>query len=309
MSRKLKHGLLSDPLRVAKAVLTNQIARLSRRLYVRMTGETGRGQEAFSAAETAAYFRQCLADYFALLKLNPQEAAGFLAGKHILEYGPGDIPGVALLLVAYGAERVTCVDRFPLIAMSTYNQTVLNQLLEGLEPAQRVRAENCFRTPGDPASGLNEKHLRYLVSRDGLSAMRAEVSLILSRAVLEHVHDLDAIFADMRSALRPDGVALHQVDLKSHGLHQHNPMDFLTWPVWLWRMMYSEKGAPNRLRRNAYISAAKTAGLGIELMQPTLKAEKKDVSAVRPYLAAPFRSLDDEDLSWLGFWMQCRAPA
>jgi len=32
-------------------------------------------------------------------------------------------------------------------------------------------------------------------------------------------------------------------------------------------------------------------------------AEKTDMAAVRPYLAAPFRAISDEDLSWLGFWL------
>ena len=305
----LKRGFFSDPLRVCKAVATNQLARFAPAFYVRLTGETGRGKSVYTPEQTAAYFRQCVAEYFEVLKLSPKAGEDFLRGRHILEYGPGDIPGVALLLVAMGAERVTCVDRFPLMALSEYNQAVMRVLLNGLTDTQRDRAAGCFRVGGDPASGLAENGpLRYLTNRNGLSDMRGEVSLVLSRAVLEHVHDVEAIFADMRRALEPGGIALHQVDLKSHGLHRQNPLDFLTWSPFLWRLMYSEKGVPNRLRRFAFVRAAEKAGLNIELMQPTVLAESKDVAAVRPQLADVFRLLDDEELSWLGFWMKCRAP-
>ena len=58
-------------------------------------------------------------------------------------------------------------------------------------------------------------------------------------------------------------------------------------------------------------------------MRPSLVSEHKDVrtmcglnpiedigrevSAVRPHPAEPFRGLVDEDLSWLGFWLGKRA--
>ena len=81
MSGSLQHGVLTHPVRVAKAVLTNQIARFSPSAYVRMTGETGRGQTVDTAEQTAAYFRQCIDDYFDVLGLSPTQAGEFLAGQ------------------------------------------------------------------------------------------------------------------------------------------------------------------------------------------------------------------------------------
>jgi SAM-dependent methyltransferase len=131
------------------------------------------------------------------------------------------------------------------------------------------------------------------------------MGLVVSRAVLEHVNDLPATFRDMRRALAPDGVALHLVDLKSHGLHRRNPLDFLTWPDVLWTLMYSCKGVPNRLRPGDYRAAAQAAGLEIASMVATGRARREDVTEVRPHLAAPFRGLSDDELAWLGFWMVC----
>lgn len=302
-------GALSDARRVAQAVLTNQLARLAPRLYVRLTGQTGRGSEAESAAHIAAYFRQCFEDYFRILQVAPDQVEHYLAGKRVLEYGPGDVPGVALLMVAHGAEQVVCVDRFPLVSLSAKNVEVLEQLVNGLQGRARTRALSCFATPGEPASGLGSERIDYRIRSNGLSGLAQAVDLIISRAVLEHVNDLSATFADMQRALRPGGVAVHQVDLKSHGLHQREILDFLTWSPRLWQWMYSGKGVPNRWRVDRYRQAVAENGLQTLLLEPTLCADPQEVAAVRPYLAAPFRALSDADLACLGFWLVCQKAA
>jgi len=141
-----------------------------------------------------------------------------------------------------------------------------------------------------------------------LSGLKDEVDLVFSRAVLEHVNNLQASFHDMYAALKPGGIAIHLVDLKSHGLHRDNPLDFLAWPSWLWSMMYSAKGVPNRLRVDAYRKAVAQSGFDLIEMKPTLLASAEDIQAVRPQLADCFKSLSDEDLSCLGFWLVCRKP-
>lgn len=291
--------------RVAKAALTNQLARFAPGLYMRLTGETGRGLGEESSGQAASYFRACFDDYFAKLGVAPSEISTFLTGKRLLEYGPGDLPGVALLMVAHGAEAVICVDRFPLMQLSEKNLAVINDLLSGLGTVERQRAESCFLRAGDPVSSFNPNRIRYRIAPSGLSGLRDEIDLVLSRAVLEHVNDLPATFADMHAAMKRDAIAIHQVDLKSHGLHQANPLDFLTWPDYLWRLMYSHKGVPNRLRVDAYRAILAQTGFDVISLEPTLLADLADMRAVRSALAAPFRHVSDEDLRWMGFWLVC----
>lgn len=296
---------VDDAKRVLRAVLSNQLARLSPRLYIRLTGQTGRGGGEESAQEIAAYFQKCFDEYFQVLQVAPDRIGAYLAGKHVVEYGPGDVPGVALLMAAHGAERVTCVDRFPLVSQSEKNIRVLRLLMDGLHGEERARAEACFRRHGDPASGFHRERIRYLVRPGGLSGLSDSADLIVSRAVLEHVDHLSATFADMRRALRPGAVAAHQVDLKSHGLHRHNPLDFLTWPAGLWSRMYRHKGVPNRWRVDRYRRHVEENGLKMLALRPTELADARHVEEVRPYLAEQFQSISDEDLSWLGFWLVC----
>lgn len=291
-----------DIKRAARAIVTDQLARWAPQFYVRVTGQTGRGAEGDSAHEVADYFNRCFADYFDVLQVRPENIPAFLSGKRVLEYGPGDVPGVALLMVAHGAESVVCVDRFPLLALSPKNIEIMELLLDSLTGEARQCADDCFLETGRPSSGFSSR-IRYLIRPSGLSGLRNAVDLVISRAVLEHVDDLPATFTDMYQALREDGIAVHEVDLKSHGLHRRNPLDFLTWPRRLWLWMYAHKGVPNRLRVNHYRDAITASGLETVLMRPTLLANEQDMAEVRPHLAGPFKDISDQDLSWLSFWM------
>ncbi|WP_017925504.1 class I SAM-dependent methyltransferase [Thioalkalivibrio sp. HL-Eb18] len=300
---------VADASRATRAILSNLLARGAPGLYVRLTQETGRGRGAETAESVAQYFTTCFFDYFDQLEVPPEAIEDALRDKHLLEYGPGDVPGVALLMLAHGAARVTCVDRFALSQRSPFQLEVLQCLLDGLDPEARERAAACFEHPGDPASGFRRERLEYRVTRDGLSGLNADVDLIYSRAVLEHVNDLDATFRDMAKALKPGALAVHQVDLKSHGLHRENPLDFLTWPVGLWHWMYAGKGVPNRWRLDRYRQAIENTGLVIRHIESTAEALDEDVAAVAPYLAAPFRGLDKATLRCLGFWLVVTRPA
>ena len=299
---------LGDLARFGRAVLTNQLARLAPRVYLGLTGRTGRRDEPKSTAQTADYFRRCFVDYTAKLGVAESDWADYFSGKVVLEYGPGDMPGVALLIYAYGAARVVCVDRFPLMAWSQKNLAVIADLVAGLPSAQRQRIEQAFSEPRNPKSGFKPGTVDYQITESGLSNLQSSVDLILSRAVLEHVNDLDATFSDMFRALRPGGIALHRVDLKSHGLHRQNELDFLAWPASAWDLMFSEKGAPNRWRIDRYRDIIERSAFDVVLMEPTSLAPAETVREVRPHLAPVFATVSDEDLAWLGFWVLLRKP-
>lgn len=298
---------VSDTVRVARAVATNQLARLAPAAYVRLTGQTGRGAAAEeSSGDIAQYFRSCFDAYFERLGIVSSDTAAFLEGKTLMEYGPGDLPGVAALMVAHGAEKVYCVDRFPLVNLSEKNASVLSQLIEVSQGAQRERLLSCLVDPNNPAAGFDPRRIEYLVLPSGLSGLRDTVDLVFSRAVLEHVNDLDATFADMTAAMRAGALAIHLVDLRSHGLHKSNPLDFLEWSSSLWNLMYSEKGVPNRWRIDMYRRVLNRLPLEVLSLEATKLASLEHVERVRPRLAEAFRAASDEDLRWLGFWLLFR---
>jgi SAM-dependent methyltransferase len=292
-----------DAVLFAKAVLSNQLARFAPALYMRLTHETGRGEQEQTPAQIAEYFIGCFDDYRRQLDLDEAAFAAYLQGRRVLEYGPGDILGVALLLYAHGAESVHCFDRFPLHTVSEKNLRVYERLLESLDPPQRQRAEAAFVEPGTPASGFRPEAIGYFVSRDGLSGASRQYDLVISRAVLEHVDNLAGTARDVAQALKPDGLSIHEVDLRSHGLDRYQAFDFLTWPEPVYRLMFSQKGFPNRWRLNRYRDLFEQAGMRIRKLEPTTRLPAEKVALIEPHLAAPLRGVSAEELSWMGFWM------
>ena len=298
---------LQDLTRVVRAWTTNQVARFAPAAYFRLTEQTGRGRrEVETPHSVAAYFLNCFHEYFRVLKVEPADIPTYLRDKVVLEYGPGNVPGVALLMFAYGAARVVCVDRFPLLSFSEENSRTVDALLERLAPEVRQRAETALRRVDGRVVSFEPGAITYLVRKSGLAGLRESVHLVISRAVLEHVDDLSATFTDMEASLRAGGTAIHLVDLRSHGMHQSNPLDFLSWPPALWRLMHSHKGVPNRLRVTHYREVLKQGGLSVQRLTPTEHAAVNDVATVRPHLAGPFKAISDEELAWLGFWLVCR---
>lgn len=289
--------------RIFKAVLTNLVACSSPKTYVRITGETGRGLGEETADDVVRYFIECFYAYFEKLNLGPDDIEGYLTGKSVLEYGPGDVPAVALLMIAHGAESAVCVDRFPLINLKPKNVKIMEGLLATLSFDKRKRVDECFSECGNYSSGILPHKMRYVVDANGLSGLENRIDFVYSRAVLEHVNDLGATFQDMKQAMKSDGLAIHLVDLKSHGLHRENQLDFLVWPAWLWHIMFSCKGVPNRWRVDQYRRLLLEQGFGVRLMEPTMLVDRNEIDAVRPFLAPQFKAVNDDDLSWLGFWV------
>lgn len=297
---------IGDALAVVRAAITNQFARLAPKSYFKAVRETGRGPNGGSERELAAYSRKCFDAYMDRLGTQESGARGFVKDANILELGPGDFPGVALLFIANGAKQVVCVDRFPLLSMSSFNLRAIAHLLGDLGRLEAERAKQAFNVYGDSASGLNPEKIRYLVNPHGHANLRDWADAVVSTAVLEHVDRLQATFEDMRYSMRLGAKAVHLVDLRSHRLHRENPLDFLTWPEPIWQLMFSHKGAPNRARVGEYIGAVHGAGLEIEELTPTAKFDHEVVRAVRPHLPSRFASQSDEHLAWQAFWLVCR---
>jgi SAM-dependent methyltransferase len=298
--------LLKDAVTIARASITNQIARVAPKTYFRAIHETGRGPTGGSEVELAAYSKKCFEAYVDRLRRGDASESWIRDDFNVLELGPGDFPGVAVLFVAHGAKQVTCVDRFPLLSMSAFNQRALAHLIGELGNSEARRAKQAFKVHGDPESGLNPERIRYIVNPHGHSELRDWADAIVSTAVLEHVDQLQATFEDMHHALRPGGKAVHLVDLRSHRLHRDNPLDFLVWPEPIWQLMFSHKGAPNRARVGEYLRAVECAGLEIDEITPTGRFDPDVVQAVRPHLAPRFALQTDEQLSWQAFWLVCR---
>ena len=286
-----------------RASLSNVVNCISPKLHSKLRRATGRGRTSETPEDIAQYHRSVFARYFEQLAVPPSEIPAFLRGRTILEHGPGDFPGTCMLMIAHGAERAICADRFPLLRQSETNRAAARALGEGLDDEARERLASCFAEDGS----LIPSRIRYVVHDDGLARLSAEADLAISCAVLEHVNRLDLTLADIAAALRPGGRACHVVDLSGHGFEWGHPLDFLGVPDVAWRLMSSHNGSlTNRMRLSDHRRIADSLPLEDIELRPTVTIERDVAEQAIPWLAPRFRGRDLSDLTTLGHVLVAR---
>jgi SAM-dependent methyltransferase len=285
---------------------------------------TAHGASLGMPAERVAYSRKVFDLYQERGSLDP-------AGRRVLELGPGEDLCVALRYLAAGAEQVSCVDRFEFKVDASWEREVYRELLRDLDDAGRARLAGLVAPDGT----LDGADPRLEVIRGvGIEESPARLGgrrfdLIGSVAVLEHVYDLAAAFRAMDALLTPGGRMVHQVDLRDHGMFSgggRHPLEFLTIGEYIYRLMTSHTGAPNRERVGAYrelvaglahdatIEITAICGVADPLdpyrgeieVEPPLAAS---IEQIRPRLAPRFARLQVEELATAGIVLRSLKPS
>lgn len=204
--------------------------------------------------ESVRYIETVFRDYLSYSGLKPSD----LAGKRILEVGPGDNYGVASLFLAWGASQVVCLDRFRSAREQVNEQRIYASLRDGLEGEQRAYFDRAVSL--DDGVQYNPERLKAF---HGVAIEDADrilepgtFDLIVSRAVLMEIADPERSLLVMDRLLRPGGVSIHKVaplnDYRMFRQHGYHPLEFLTIPDMLYRRMTDSSGKPNRHLRSYY---------------------------------------------------------
>lgn len=314
---------------IAKNIANNYRCRL--RLALGKAGSSiGSSHVSKTLTQSLDYIDATYRDYVFYGKLSPAE----IAGRRILEIGPGDNFGVALQFLAAGAAQVVTLDKFVSDRNSEHNAAVYAGIRERLGGSE---ARN-FDRAVDLAGGVrfNPERLETIEGIGTEEADRARAngtfSLILSRAVVEEIYQIDAAFEAMDRLLAPGGRMLHKIDLSDyemlsrHGMH---PLEFLTISEPVYTLMVSHSGQPNRRRIDYYRRKMQQLGYSCDLLVTKVAGEPGEVlphkariepgvdysarsvelvRAIRPRLARRFRELPDEDLLVAGVFLVARKP-
>lgn len=249
-----------------------------------------------------------------------------LAGKRILELGPGDNLALGLLFHAWGAASYTGIDRFYSPRDNERERQIYLRLREELSGERRDRFDEAV----DLREGIrfNESKMRALYGPGAEKASESladgSVDLLISSGVLQSVR-LEEALPGMTRLLAPGGMMIHRFDLRDLGMFSssgYHPLEFLTISQATYRWI--EKGADrsNRWRVSQYRRAFEGAGLKTRIyytavydpegpestrfIEPypeclTRGREYEDrqlafIEKIRPRLAAPFRDLPNEEL-------------
>ncbi|HEX4826197.1 MAG TPA: methyltransferase domain-containing protein [Candidatus Polarisedimenticolaceae bacterium] len=248
----------------------------------------------------------------------------------VAELGPGDSLGTGLAWLIAGAQRYLAFDvrRY---ATTERNLMIFDALVERFRARAPAPGRDAFPemkpdlpSTSFPSAVLGDAHLEdvlaperlrrireslltlegsiaYIVPWDDAANVReGSVDLIFSQAVMEHVEEVDHVYAVCRRWLKRGGMLSHQIDFRSHG----------TAPTWDGYRAYSElEWRVVRGRRDYLINRVSDAGHLEAIERHGLRAVTKIPSLSEPTVApgryAPrFRSLSEASQRTSGLFVQ-----
>jgi SAM-dependent methyltransferase len=257
---------------------------------MRLTNVSGRGRGR-DGKDAIPYFEGVARDYEVIARTAGLTEPLF-KDRRVLELGPGNTQAVALLARARGAARVAGGDAVDVLSR---DRIYLNAIYE---PLLDRMGENS--SPAAIVSLLAD--CKVHATREALEK-EGPFDLCISRAVLEHVRDLEQLHRDIEALTTRSAVVIHKVDLRSHGFQLTHDLDFLLFPEPVWRGLTTHIGEPNRARFNRYFEIGKEHGLVPIYASSTRTLPKRKVDRIRPKLASPYREMSSDVLSVLGFWV------
>ena len=279
-------------------------------------------QKRFGTLDSDPWFR--LPHLLAMLRAMGK--AGFdPAGKAFFEVGSGHKPIMPLGFFLAGAAKVTTVD----LNRRMDPVIVLDMLGRMNEDAARIRAELGAEVPaklieprlkalrdfqGSLQQLLELTRIEYLAPADAAHTdlKNESIDCHFSTTTLEHIslpvlHD---IFREARRLLKPDGVAVHFIDLSDHYQHQDptiSKINFLKYSAEEWQKIAGNRFAyTNRLRAPDFRRMFAETGFEPILEDLDVDPESLDALAGGFKPDAAFRGLSPQDLCTTGMQLVMR---
>lgn len=290
----------------------------------RIDSFSGSSTNRLSAAESVRYINRVYHDFVTYGSITPE----WIAGKTVVELGPGDNIGVLLRFLASGAVKAYGADRFYSTHDIEHERQIYKELRAGLSEVERRRFDDAVEL--DPKLKFNDAKVQYVY---GKGAQRVDemvppnsVDLIISRGVLQEVYEIDKTFRAMDRILKPGGSMVHKIDLRDYGIFSslgYHPREFLTVPGWAYHWMANNTDKPSRRMLNYYREKMAQmkyeaefylTGLVVDGSYSAVEAEifphkksfvygvdysdehRRLIEEIRPRLQPEFRNLTDEDL-------------
>ena len=282
-------------------------------------------------SDTLGYINRTFDDYLKYSDIS----IGDLRDKTVLEIGPGDNLGVALKFLAAGARKVVCIDKFLSKCDPKYEHHIYKALRNNLNDYERANIDDAINLRNDRTE-INPDRLLYVCGvgiEEGRKLFEPEsFEFIVSRAVIQHLYDIDLAFSAMDTLLTHGGYLIHKIDFRDLGMFSSfgfNPLTFLTIPKSVYKLMTYNSGRPNRKLLNYYRQQMHTFGYCTKILVTQIVGTEKEmvpyketltagidysdatiacVNEVRPYLVNEFKNMADEELFVAGIFLTAKKP-
>jgi SAM-dependent methyltransferase len=241
-----------------------------------------------------------------------QGAMTTVAGKKVLEVGPGINFGAALYLACHGAAPVVA-DRFLAAWDPDYHLPLYTRMRDRLhqdEPYLDLRPlEAILAARGYPETVLGQREC----SLETLDLADNSTDLIFSQAVVEHLWDIPRAAEQLYRVTRPGGWGFHQVDFRYHRDFQR-PLEQLTLSGEEFRVLfdYSHGEVGTCLRPVEVARLFREAGF-VTSFKGNTQAEpaylQDFIPRLRTAAGSPYRDFPTEELQVLSGMLSVRKPS
>ncbi len=190
---------------------------------------------------------------------------GTLKDVRIGEFGPGDNLASGLAMLASGARSYTAFDRF----VADYSSPQARAWYVAVQERWPTLFPH-LRWPvwlrADSFPDAYPDRVEAIAASVEQAAADRHFDVVCSYQVGEHVLDVNRFASLTAQLLSRDGVAVHRVDFGPHDCWSlcDDPLAFLRISPWLWSLMGSNRGYPNRIRHHEFLRALTDAGLNVE---------------------------------------------
>jgi SAM-dependent methyltransferase len=213
-------------------------------------------------------------------------AGGAVEGATVLEVGTGHKPTIPIGFFLLGAKTVHTYDLHRRLDVALVRESLrwivshrdlmhalLGPFVEGAALDERMKLLQRFA--GDPLRCLEEAGIRYAAPADAArTGLEPEsIDLHYSMTTLEHIPApvISDILREAHRILRPDGLAVHFVDLSDHFSHADGSItaiNFLHYGPAEWdRLAGNEFAYTNRLRASELRALYEGAGFRIDAIK------------------------------------------
>lgn len=221
--------------------------------------------------------------------------------QHVLEIGPGPDLGTGVILLALGAKSYCAIDRYELATRTPaeFYERLFKRIRHFPECEKAMKVFHEFEKNG------SDRFTYICDSNFNLDAVQSDkYQILITQAVLEHLHDLRAVFATLRHKLSRGGFMIHEVDLSTHTrfIRDLDPLNILRYPDTLYHLLrFSE--SPNRLRMDDYASILNELGYENVKTFPIKILDLDYTKWVAKHISHRFKGYSHSELKVLSFYL------